>query len=135
MNSSTNDVQQAITAALAEGQELYTPARQSPFEVVEVDASRGIKINKLSQHISWRALSSAPQYVASHGGRVEIGARKGRADANTLEWFLQKAHGNNVMRGSFVAPILEEAGIIEILPKVGREKQSIRLRDAWRSSS
>ena len=135
MNSKTKDVRLAVVSALVAGQKLYTPARQSPFEVLEVDATRGIKIDKLSQRISWSALSGAPQFMASLGGTVVIGARKGSADANTLEWFLQRAHGNVVMRASFVAPILEQAGIVEILPKIGKEKQSIRLRNRWQLSS
>ena len=86
-------------------------------------------MSKLPGLILWDALNDIPDFImASPGGEVEIGARKGKADSGTLESFLQERHGNVTQRASYVAPMLEAAGVIDILPKVAGEKQRIRLR-------
>lgn len=130
MDSCNCSVEQAIRKALSPGQELETPAGRSVFVIESLD-HRGINVSKLVQPISWDVLNGVPGYIASLGGEVAIGAIMGRAEPGTLERFLQDGQGNITMRGSYVAPILETAGVIDILPKVGKEKQRIRLTPKW----
>ena len=133
MGSCNCSVEQAIRNALSPGQELETPAGGSVFVVESFDYS-GIKVSKLAQRISWRVLNGVPKYMALYDRcEVAIGAIMGSADLGTLEKHLQDGHGNKMMRGSYVAPILEAAGVIDILPKVGKEKQRIRLTSKWNS--
>ena len=135
MVSCNCSVQQAVRKALSVGQELETPARRSVFVIQSLDDLRGIKINKLAGYISWGALNGVPSYIASLGGEVAIGAINGKAAPGTLESFLQQAHGDITRRSNYVVPILEEAGVVDILPKVGNEKQRIRLTAKWNPRS
>lgn len=133
MKSNESRVRDAIRSALNEGDTLYTPDRPSPF-VVESFDEMGLKVRKPKSliFIRWGVLDGVPAYMARFDrAEVAIGAKRGWADAGTLERFLQDRHGNNVMRASYVAPILKAAGVCEILPKQGREKQRIRLNPEW----
>ena len=134
MGSIKSSVQQAVRKALSSGRELHTPAGGNCFTIESLYDPRGLKVSKLTQPISWKALNGVPHYMASLGGTIEIGAKKGKADRDTLERFLQEQHGNVMMRGSYAAPILKAAGVVDILPRVPGEKQRIRLREQWTPS-
>lgn len=132
MNSKEQRVQDAIRSALDEGDELCTPTG-SPFKVAAFD-SEALKVDTSAARIrvEWDVLEGVPACMARFDRcEVAIGARKGWADEGTLERFLQDEHGNPTMRASYVAPILEGAGVCEILPRQGREKQRIRLKSGW----
>ena len=131
MNASGIDVREAIVDSLSPGQELYTPTRRSFFTIESLGDPQGVTVSKLAGPILWEALNGVPDYLASQGNEVAIGAKKGRADPQTLESFLQARHRNVTQRASYVAPILEAAGVIDILPIVPGEKQRIRLRPEW----
>lgn len=135
MSLGSVDVRQVVVESLSQGQQLHTPGRESPFNIESLDEPAGLRVNRLTSVIRWEALNGVPGYIASRGGEVEIGARQGEANPNTLESFLQDRHGNVTQRASYVAPILEAAGVIEILPKEGREGQCVRLLPAWRPQS
>lgn len=122
-------VEQAIRKALSPGQGMKTPTG-SDFVVESLDHD-GIKVDKLTQSIFWNVLSGVPKYMASLGGTVAIGAKRGSADPGTLEKFLQSAHGNVTMRASYAAPILDAASVVGILPKEGNKKQCIQLSPNW----
>lgn len=130
MSSCNCTVQQAVRKSLSPGQELKTPARGSVFVIQSLD-ERGIKVDKLPSRISWGALNGVPDYLAKLKRTVAIGSVNGKADPGTLESFLQQAHGDITRRSNYVAPILEAAGVICILPRVGGEKQRIRLTAKW----
>ena len=128
----TNDrsVREAIRSALSPGDELCTPTG-SPFEIKALD-DVGLKVNKPTQRIKWAVLDGVPAYMARFdAGEVAIGSKKGPANEGTLERFLQDGHCDQTMRASFVAPILAEAQVCEILPKQGRDGQRIRLKSGW----
>ena len=112
-----------------------TPTGRSSFEIQSFNDD-GIEIDKLTQRIKWSVLDGVPDFMASHGGEIEIGAiHKGWGEPGTLERFLKDGMGNQLSRASYVAPLLEEAGVCEILPKEGNESQRIRLKLGWRPSA
>ena len=129
MSTNNKSVEDAIRTALSPGTELYTPDKGNPF-VIESFDGEGLKVRKPKSRIfiRWDVLDGVPAYMARFdGGEVAIGATHDPADEGTLERFLQCGHGNQTMRASYVAPILEAAGVCEILPRRGGEKQRIRL--------
>lgn len=122
-----NDVRLAVVNALEPGQALHTPTGKSEFKVLKLDEI-GIWVNRLNQPIRWAALNGVPRYMADREGEIDIGARKGHARPSTLEAHLQASHGNQTMRASYAAPILEAAGIVWILRECRPQRIQLRRR-------
>ena len=110
---------------------MCSPDKKACFVIASLEDQRGLEVSKLTQLVSWETLNGVPHYMASLGGEIPIGATNGQADPCTLEWFLQKMHRNTTRRGTYVAPILEAAGVVDILPRLHGDKQRVRLRKEW----
>ena len=105
--------------------ELCTPTG-SPFKVTKFhDAGLEVATRKTRIKVKWDVLDSVPAYMERCGGEVPIGATMSGEETPCT---LQDALRTKQMQSSFVAPILQVAGVCEILPKQGREKQRIRLK-------
>jgi excisionase family DNA binding protein len=71
-------VQQAVRAAVSEGQALYTPTRQAPFKVDKIDTDGLVLLmgkGEWATRLSWEHLEGVVPYIRQHGGVVDIGGR------------------------------------------------------------
>jgi hypothetical protein len=124
-------VEQAVRAAIHEGQELSTPSRQSPFWVERLD-HRGVVLLLGRQQtptlLTWECWEGTVPFIRQRGGEVEIG---GRYDVGGNRGTLDEWTKTCINRGTagWVAAVLAHAGVVEI---VGSRPQRVRLRPSWR---
>lgn len=114
-------VQNAIIHSLSVGRILKTPTGRASFVIKGFDG-RGVKIDKINQHITWEEFEGVLPYMNNPIGKpniprgiIEIGATKGTPKPDTLEECLRQTSGGKMMKASYAAPILEAAGVVEIL--------------------
>ena len=104
-----------ITQRIPIGVFVKSPSGRATFEIYHIDADRVmIKTGKKETIISIPAscFEDAPKFLRSRGW-VRIGAIHGPSDENTFDFFVkQYMYGTSV--ASYVAPILEMSGIVEI---------------------
>ena len=124
-------VELAVRDALGRGCAFQTPGRgdppqgRSPF-VVQIDGSAGISTDKTGAHIiTWPVLEGVVPYLNARNGVAEIGAARGTAKPDTLQSYLRQG-GTQLSRASYVAAILEAAGVVEYDHNNGKAKR-IRL--------
>ena len=102
----------------------YPPQGRSPF-VVKIDGA-GIRTDKTGAHIiTWPVLEGVVPYLNARNGAAEIGAVRCTAKPDTLQSYLQQG-GTQLSRASYVAAILEAAGVVEYDHNNGKAKR-IRL--------
>ena len=128
-------VRDAIRDVLSPGDRLFTPNRK-PFLVVAVgveEISLRVEPHPASPiKIAFDALDAVPSDMFRYGNELPIGVIEADAAGGTLERFLLERHGDGMMRASYAAPILVEAGVCLYLPRRAGEAQRIGLRPKWR---
>jgi len=119
------DVMIEITRKIHLYEVLQTPSGRSQFEIYHIDPDRVVIKTKSGTIISIPAscFIETPKFLREKNW-VRIGAVHETASNDTLESHLQNfTHGTSV--ASYVAPILERAGIVEIN---GNRPAKLRLR-------
>ena len=103
-----------ILETLKEGLVLETPSGRAKFiiqrlngEGVEITVGAGLPI--LLPRNLWDSLAS----FLEGKGWVRIGSIHGKAEKGTLDYFVQQ-FTNGRSAASYIAPILEKAGLVEI---------------------
>lgn len=128
-------VRDAIRDALSPSDRLFTPTRK-PF----LDLAVGVEVISLlaephpanPNKIAFDALDAVPADKFRYGNELPIGVNEADAAGGTLERSLIERHGDGMMRASYAAPILVEAGVCVYLPRRAEEAQRIGLRPEWR---
>lgn len=98
----------------------------------------GVRVANIPQtYITWEELSDVVFWLRSRGATQGdakytciIGStQSSNTKVDTLEWRLRTFTGNNVMKSSYVAPILAEARIVTV---DGKRPNTVTLAEAWR---
>ena len=137
MNRRNSPVEHAIRKSLHEGSELLPPSRLCgvnkgvTFQVSRFD-SEGINLRVGKDrnwiNLRWYELEGVLQYINSFGGEVRIGAvQESTGRSGSLDGYLKQ--NSKVMRSSYAASILHEAGIAEV---ICHSPMRLRLREDWR---
>lgn len=111
-------VELAVRDVLGRGYAFRTPGRGDPPQkrcpfVVQFDGAAGIRTDKTGNHtITWTELEGVVPYLNDRNGTAEIGAARRTAKPDTLQSYLQQ-DGIRLSRASYVAAILEAAGVVE----------------------
>ena len=131
MPNEMGPVELAVRDVLGRGSAFQTPGsgysqkRRRPF-VVQIDGGAGIRTDKTGAHIiTWPVLEGVVPYLNARNGAAEIGAARGTAKPDTLQSYLRQG-GTQLSRASYVAAILEAAGVVEYDHNNGKAKR-IRL--------
>lgn len=102
------------------GQVLLTPGRgdpatgQHPFTIGAVEDARIVfDFPSGPINVRFNEIEYAISETRKAGGRVLIGANQGWAKLGTFQRFLQDAKGNQLRTANYVAPVLEECGVLE----------------------
>jgi len=103
-----------VTKKLHLYEEFYTPSGRSKFKIYHINADRVLIQTQRGSIITIPAscFDGTLNFLKGKGW-VKIGAKHDIADEGTLDEFLKRfTHGTSV--ASYVAPILERIGIVEI---------------------
>jgi hypothetical protein len=109
-------VQQAIRAHLTEGQVLDTPSQHKPFKIGRIDGDGLVLLlgaGEWPTRLSWDCLEGVVPFLVERG-TIPIGGRHSSIpNPGTLDEHLKGC--TPVTTAGWVAVVLEEAGILEIV--------------------
>ena len=125
-------VEQAVRQALGSGCILLTPGLGIPAtnqkEFTATPCAGFVNISPITkQYVTWEILEGVIPYMLERNGIIEIGA-KNSADSkpDTLDSYLKSSYKVALRTATYVAPILEKAGVV-CYHQVGRQAKHIRL--------
>ena len=129
-------VEREVRRHCSNGTVLDTPSKQSDFITSELNES-GIRIDKIGvQYITWESLEGVVPYLQDLGGTVKIGAvMSANVEPNTLESYMRDCIGVNIMTGTYVAAILENAHVVEYTKVRGSNAMYVRLAQPFMEQS
>ena len=115
MSMEAGRVEQAIRQHCTDGDALPTPSQQSSFKITEIDTN-GIRLlagdSKKLPLVSWDILENVVPYLEGKTN-VKIGAvHKSTGEPGTLDDYFKKMVGSTMV-SSYVAAVLEKAGVVE----------------------
>lgn len=126
-------VEQAVRSALGSGCILLTPGRGVPAkgqkEFTATPCDRFVNISPITkQYVTWEILEGVVPYMLERDGIIEIGA-KNSADSkpDTLDSYLKSSYSVSMRTATYVAPILEKAGVVCYHQVAGKQAKHIRL--------
>ena len=132
MNVNWGPVEQAVRNTLHVGSVLRTPRglNKDEFKIDALDP-QGLRVSKVTPYIHWDELEGILCYMNDRDGEIRTAPLQ---EASTLsgsldEYLKSTKYKINTMRSSYVASILEEAGVVTI----NRERpHKIRLLPAFK---
>ena len=125
-------VERAIRRALGSGCTLLTPGLGIPAtnqkEFTAAPDAQFVSISQISkQYVTWEILEGVVPYMQERDGIIEIGAKNSaHSEPDTLDRYLKSSYGVALRTATYVAPILEKAGVV-CYHQVGRQAKHIRL--------
>ena len=133
-------VRQATENTVPPECKLWTPDQHKGVEfIVDSIGADGIRVNKIPQTpIRWEELADVVAWLKHRGATigesgytVNVGSVQGNnAVADTLEWRLRAFTRVTTMKSSYVAPILDRAGIVTV--DGSRRPNKVTLTVNWR---
>ena len=125
-------VERQVRQHCSNGTTLNSPSKQSYFITSELNES-GIRVDKIGvQYITWESLEGVVPYLRDLGGKAQIGAvMSAIVEPNTLESYMRGCIGVNIMTGTYVAAILENAHVVEYTKVKGSNAMYVRLTQSF----
>ena len=126
-------VEQAVRQALGRRCTLLTPGVGFPpkkqKEFTAAPDSDVVNISQITkQYVTWGILEGVVPYMLERDGIVEIGAKNStNAKPDTLDSYLKSSYKVSLRTATYVAPILEKAGVVCYQSVAGRKAKHIRL--------
>ena len=131
--STEGSVEQAVRQALGSGCILLTPGTGFPpkrqKEFTATPCAEVVNISQITkQYVTWGILEGVVPYMLERDGIVEIGAKNSACSKpDTLDCYLKSSYKVSLRTATYVAPILEKAGVVCYHQVDGKKAKHIRL--------
>lgn len=126
-------VERAVRQALGSGCMLLTPGRGIPArgqkEFIATPEAQFVNISSITkQYVTWEILERVVPYMLERDGIIEIGAKNSvDSKPDTLDSYLKSSYEVSMRTATYVAPILEKAGVVCYDQVAGSRARHIRL--------